>query len=296
MTKLTFVLPTRNRPQLAVAAVRALVAQDASDALCIVVSDNSSSDAAARELREACEALGAIYLRPPKELPMGEHWEWALEQAMTLTDGTHFGIHYDRKIAKPDGVARLLASADRNPDLLIAYPCDFTYRTESGFGGWQFPVTGREYVIGTSQVLRRTASGSVSPMGQAWPHLSNCIVPRPVLERIRARFGSLCNALAPDAAFGFRFCAIEDRYLFLDEACSVMYAFSLSNGQAYFRRDMNGTFGDFMKLWSDRPWLDAAPIPGLTLGTNSVFHEYALVQRVAGEERFPPIDGNGYLR
>ena len=47
---------------------------------------------------------------------------------------------------------------------------------------------------------------------------------------------------------------------------------------------------------NDRPWLDAAPIPGLEIGQNMLFHEYVLAQRVFGTERFPPIDPDGYLR
>jgi hypothetical protein len=97
-------------------------------------------------------------------------------------------------------------------------------------------------------------------------------------------------------SFLFRFSAVEARYLHFDAALSVMYAFGFSNGQGYYRRDTGGTFGDFMKLWGDRPWLDAAPIPGLTLGINVAFHEYNLVQRVAGQAAFPPIEMEGYLR
>ena len=51
-----------------------------------------------------------------------------------------------------------------------------------------------------------------------------------------------------------------------------------------------------MHLWGDRPWLDAAPIPGLTLGQNILFHEYELVRRAIGGAPFKPIQMDGYLR
>src|SRR5206468_6101756 len=130
-------------------------------------------------------------------------------------------------------------------------------------GAFQFPGTAREVEIRTAEVIRATAAGGIRDMGQGWPVLSNCIVPRSVLERIRARFGNFCDSTTPDIAFAFRFCAIEESYVFLDRAVSVLFAFSQSNGQALFRRDRTGPFGDFLALRHDRPWLDAAPIPGL---------------------------------
>ncbi|HUJ13500.1 MAG TPA: hypothetical protein VL284_06870 [Thermoanaerobaculia bacterium] len=299
MTEIAFVIPTRHRARLACEAIQALLPQMTAGAVQLFVSDNSANDADVRELRDFCSALGSsavVYLRPPESLSMGTHWNWALEQAMARSNATHFGIHYDRKLVKPHAAARLVACADRHPDLLIVYPCDFTHRVENGFVAWQFPVSGREYLMRTSLVIERSASGAITEMGQTWPVLSNCIVPRAVFDRIRARFGSICDSFTPDGSFAYRFCATDDRYLFLDKAIQVMRAFSLSNGLAYYRRDSGGTFGDFTRLWGDRPWLDAAPIPGLTLGNNCIFHEYTLVQRVAGRHRFPPVDHAGYLR
>ena len=53
-----------------------------------------------------------------------------------------------------------------------------------------------------------------------------------------------------------------------------------------------------MHLWGDEccPRLDAAPIPGLTLGQNILFHEYELVRRAIGGAAFKPIQMDGYLR
>ena len=55
-----------------------------------------------------------------------------------------------------------------------------------------------------------------------------------------------------------------------------------SNGWGYLRGKETGAWADWIKLWGDRPWIDAAPIPGINLGYNVMFHEYNLVRRVAG--------------
>jgi len=296
--KFGVIIPTRHRAELAIAAIRSLLAQD-HQALTVIVSDNSSREEDVRMLAEFYRTANdprLLYIRPPEALTMPTHWNWALEQAMTRTDATHFGFHYDRKVFKAGAIARLAAACAYDPAALVSYTCDFTIARDAGFIAWQYPGTGKLYEIGTAAVVRRFAGGILHDLGQAIPLLSNCMVPRALLERVRARFGDLCDSNAPDLTFLFRFAGVEPRYVHFDAALSVMYGFRFSNGQGYFRRDPGGTFGDFMKLWGDRPWLDAAPIPGLTLGINVAFHEYNLVQNVVGKETFPAIEMQGYLR
>jgi hypothetical protein len=120
------------------------------------------------------------------------------------------------------------------------------------------------------------------------------MVPRNTFARIRTRFGSICDSASPDVAFVFRLCAVDDVFHHLDQALFIVYGFAHSNGWGYLRGDVSGAWADWIKLWGDRPWIDAAPIPELNLGQNVMFHEYNLVRRVAGD-RFPPIDRERYL-
>jgi glycosyltransferase involved in cell wall biosynthesis len=296
--KLCVIVPTRHRAELAIAAIRSLLAEKHAE-LTVIVSDNSSREEDVQLLAEFCRTTAdprLIYIRPPEVLAMPAHWNWALEQAMARTDATHFGMHYDRKVFKAGAITRLTAACAYDPSALVTYTCDFTIAQDGGFAAWQYPGTGKLYEIRTATVVRRFAAGTVHDLGQAFPLLSNCMVPRPLLERVRALFGNICDSNAPDLSFFFRFAAVEARYLHFDAGLSVMYTFRLSNGQGYYRRDTDGTFGDFMKLWGGRPWLDAAPIPGLNLGINIAFHEYNLVRQIAGETAFPPIQMDGYLR
>lgn len=288
---LGFVIPTRHRPEMAMAAVRALLAQDC----IVVVSDNSSREDDVRQLRELCDAAAGprlLYLRPPEELAMAAHWDWALEQALARTAATHFGVHYDRMVTKAGGVEQLARACARHEETLIRYACDYTYASGGGFVGWQYPATGDDVEVRTARIVELTARGTLSTIGYTWPILTNCMVPRAVFERIRARFGTICDSATPDGAFLYRFCALADRYVFLDHPLTVMYGYGLSHGQAYLRRRATSTQQDHVALWGGRPWLEAAPIPGLDLGLNIIFHEYNLVQRAAG---FPPLDRDGWL-
>jgi hypothetical protein len=296
--KLTFVLPTRNRARLAIAAIRSLLAQEGC-AVSIVVSDNSSSDEEVSLLADFCRSAGdarLLYIRPPEPMLMATHWNWAVQQAMERTGGTHFGIQYDRKLWKPGALRPLAAVCAADPEATVAYGWEVAFETPAGVTTWRPRATGRLYEIRSEMLIRLTSRGMLQQLGLALPVFANCLVPRRTLERIQATFGTICDSTAPDSAFTYRFAATEERYLYLDQTPVITYAYRLSNGFAYFRGDTRGTYGDWVRLWGDRPWLDAAPIPGLSLGQNVMFHEYVMVQRVAGEKRFPPIDRDGYLR
>jgi glycosyltransferase involved in cell wall biosynthesis len=295
--RLTIVIPTRHRAALAVEGVRSLLSQDGCD-LRILVSDNSSDEEEVRQLQARCDAIDdprLLYLRPAEILPMPAHWDWALEQAMARTDATHFGIQYDRKLWKPDTLATLTDICARAPDRLIAYLCGFTFPLGAKTLAWHPPVTGKLFEIETARTIEMTARGRIDEIGLGLPLLSNCLVPRQILERVRARFGTICDSSTPDAAFAYRFCATEARYLLLDRDPTIVRAFDRSNGRSMLSGESGGTWGDFRRLWGERPLVPAAPIPDLCMGQNFTFHEYELVRRAVGE-RFPPIDRAGYLR
>src|SRR6476659_7183748 len=99
--KLGFVIPTRHRAALAISAIESLLAQP--NDVAIVVSDNSSSEEQVQQLAAFCRGIDdprLFYIRCSPVLPMPDHWDWALQQALARTDATHFGVHYDRKLWK----------------------------------------------------------------------------------------------------------------------------------------------------------------------------------------------------
>ncbi len=292
--KLAVLIPTRNRAALAINAIDSLLDRQDCD-LEVFVSDNSSSDDEVRTLAAHCRTRSSprlTCLRPPAALTMGAHWDWAVRQVLARSAASHLTVHYDRKYSGPGAFGALMEVAARHPGLAITYPVDLVL-DQSPPRLWQSPWSGGTYRMRTANVLSWIAAGRVAEMGQTWPILSNCVVPRAVLETIIARYGNVCDALGPDSRFAIRFCTLFDAFLHFDRSLAVVYATHRSAGTG-FLRGTGGDFADFRESWGDRAWIDAAPIPGLNLGQNMLFHEYELVRREGAE--LPPIDRSGYLR
>lgn len=292
---MAIVIPTRNRASFAINAVRALLKQRCR--LQIFVSDNSSSAAEIRKLSSFCRRYAELrvsYLRPPQELSMATHWDWALQQALSLSDACYFTIHYDRMLMKPGHLELLGEVAGRFPDSLITYARDQTCDLTLPVVMCQTPWTGKVYQVQTARILDLARQGIISEMGHAIPVLSNCLVPRSMLEGIRETFGSICDSTGPDSCFMARFGALYDSFLHFDRSLGILYAAHRSNGWAYTKGRTDGDFADFLAACRDENWLAASPIPGVSLGQNMLYHEYELVRRATGT-RLPALDVQGCL-
>ena len=287
--KIAVIVPTRNRPSIAKKALRSLLDQD--EAIDIFLSDNSQPS---KSLETFCAREPRInYLRPASELSMPEHWDWAVRQVMDRSDATHFTIHYDRKYSKPGSWARLTRSAGRCPDLLITFPNDFISDEPPPRRVWQAQRTEKDLLIECRRVAELVAHGRLSEIGPALPVLSNCVVPRSVAESLIERFGSFCNSTGPDSAFMWRFLATQDQLVHHGHAPGILFAHHRSNGHG-FLRGKGGDFPDYLRTFGDQPWLELAPLPGINLGQNMLYHEHEVVRREVGD-RLPPLDREGIL-
>jgi hypothetical protein len=287
--RIAIIVPTRNRPELAIAAVRSLLDQDLP--LDIFVSDNSASP---DRLRDCWRGEPRVtYLQASGGFSMAEHWDWAVRQAMERSPATHFGVHYDRRVSKPGHWRGLAAIASQSPDLLVTFPADHVSHQPPPLRLWQPPWTGKLFSVESARIAGLLAHGRVIDLGHVIPILSNCLVPRAVLQSIIHRFGDLCRSSGPDSAFMARFLALRPHFLHYDRPQGIYYATDRSNGMGYLR-GTGGDFLDFMKTFGDRPWLDAAPLPGINLGQNILYHEYELARRETGES-LPPLDRRAVL-
>ena len=109
-TKTAVIIPTRNRADLAINAARSALGYQGED-LQLLVSDNSTNEADIKTLADSCRQLGdprVLYLRPPQPFAMTEHWEWAMQQALKLSNVSHFIYLTDRSMFKPNEVGRIL--------------------------------------------------------------------------------------------------------------------------------------------------------------------------------------------
>src|SRR6266571_4565569 len=107
---LTVVIPTRNRANLAQAAIKSVLDEGLSQ-VTILVSDNSTDDAGARALQAHCEALDPRLVR-------------YIRRALEPTGSSHFLYLTDRMVFKPGALGALVERARHFPDKVISYNTD----------------------------------------------------------------------------------------------------------------------------------------------------------------------------
>src|SRR6266536_1858589 len=120
------VVPTRNRTDPAIMAVRSVLDQ-APEGVTVMVSDNSTSQGEADRLARFCAEAdqGALkYVRPPDALPMPAHWQWALESALALTDASHVVYLTDRMLFKLDELTPILRLVGGHPGAVLSFNHD----------------------------------------------------------------------------------------------------------------------------------------------------------------------------
>ena len=293
---ISVVIPTRNRSQLAPNAIRSVL--ENSDAnVRVVVSDNSTDRPEVKRLTEFCRSLGDArlrYVRPPEPLPMPQHWEWALQQALADEAVTHISYLTDRMAFKSETVSTLMRLVARYPASVISYVNDVVFDYSGPIRLHQASWTGRLFELKTADMLAECANASSWIFFSCLPRMLNCVVPREVSSDIAARFGNLFLSIAPDLCFGFRCLERLDSILYYDKALFAAYAHSRSIGTGYRTGILNQDHSDFVAALNGKK-LNYAPVPEFTTGTNWAMHEYCLVKAVSQNSKFPEIDVKKYL-
>jgi hypothetical protein len=293
--RLTVVIPTRHRPDLAITALRSVLAAQRPE-VTVLVSDNSSSAEDRERLAELCSPHASPhvrYVRPPEALPMAEHWEWARLEATAAFAPTHVVYLTDRMVFLAGALDELVALLEAHPAHVVTYNHDMVDDHRLPARLVQQTWTGQLLEISSAATLQRSARAEHEPY---LPRMLNCAVPLPVFERIEARFGSVFGSVAPDMCFCFRCLAVCDSTLYRDRSLIVHYATGRSNGATYARGLPSADNREFEKLAAAVGRRHgAAPEPRFETQTNAVVHEYCFVREEVGNGRFPPVDRSGYL-
>ena len=291
------VIPTRNRATIAMNAIRSVLEQPV-DGLSVLVSDNSTSETDRKALADFCRArsLEQIqYLNPPKSLSMSAHWEWAIEEALRSYSASHFVYLTDRMMFRKGAVKEVLNLVAHYPDKVISYNHDRIIDNATPIRVEQYPATEKLLEIDTRRLTWLLSQAIIHP---AVPRMLNCIVPRTVLEKIRACFGNVFASFSPDFNFCCRCLEVEDSILFFDKAPIFHYALSRSNGASVTRGEMTVDTADFTTrvIKEDAVVNSATPIPGLSTAVNYAFHEYCLFKQQTKSAKFPDLDRAKYLQ
>lgn len=293
--QLVVVIPTRNRADLAPAAIdSALAEQD--PRVTVLVSDNSTDAEQLASLESCCAAFPSErvrYVRPPQPLPMTAHWQWALERALEPASTTHVLYLSDRRALRRGAIPSLLELAERHPADVLTFGDDAMLADEDEpvsllERGW----TDKLVRVDSDHLLRITARG----MGHvAVPRMLNSVVPRTVLEEVDRAYGNVFASIAPDHCFAYRCLDRLDSILYWDRVLSVQRGLSRSNGYSQIRGVASTDHADFLRELGDATINEHAPVPELLTVTNAAYNEYEYVRREPASSKLAPLSRHYYL-
>jgi hypothetical protein len=260
----------------------------------IILSDNSTDLDEARRMERWCLKTGdkrLQYIRPSEPLAMTDHWNWAMEQALAREEATHFIYLTDRMIFKPGGVAAVLEAASLYPDKVISYNHDKIIDHEVPLKIDQSAWSGALVEVDAGHLLYLLSHRVIHP---CLPRMLNCIVPRAIIETLRARFQSVFSSISPDFSFCFRCLDLVDSFLYLDASPIFHYALDRSNGASMSRGVTSRDHKDFVEKMGGELRF-STPIPNIVSVRNAIFHEYCEARAETGSEKFPELDMEYYL-
>jgi glycosyltransferase involved in cell wall biosynthesis len=295
-TATVVVIPTRNRAELAMTAIRSVLQQPV-DNLHVIVSDNSTAEDSRSSLAAFCEQLSdprLLYTAPPRTLAMSQHWDWAMSQALQLDDAEHFVYLTDRSLFKPGELLKITQFARRYPDKVISYDWVTIFDHQRPITVERQPQTGRLVEVSALRLLF-LSSRSIFP--RCLPRLMNSCVPRSVIERIQEQFGNIFASISPDYNFCYRCLELVDGIIYYDQAAYVQYDILRSNGAPLMiavstdgHKDLLAT----LELEGVRKCY-ATSVPYFETAINYMSHEYCLVEKETASHKFPKVRRTQYL-
>jgi hypothetical protein len=288
--RLLVVVPTRNRAQLAIDAVRSVLATP-SDGVQVLVSDNSTEEGERATLEAFCARSDdnlVRYVRPPESLPMTRHWHWAMQRALDKPHVTHVSFLTDRMVFRKGELPRVLRIVRAHPGEVVTYNMDRVADNNQPIWIDEAAWTGRLYRVPSTQLLAASARSLI--YHPALPKMLNSVVPRHLVLQLRRRFGLFFDSISPDFNFCFRCLATVDSVLFYDRSVLFHYAAARSNGASLARGVASSDHADFVRNLTPGQHTFRVPFPTVRTVGNAILHEYESVREETGDARFPPID------
>lgn len=291
--RLAIGIPTRNRADLAMAAVESVV-RSAHPGVTVVVSDNSTDMDDPDRLKEFCsrQPPGIVeYIRPPQPMAMASHWEWLWRQIEERIAPAHVTYLTDRLVFTAGALRELMEVVARNPDEVLSYHHDHVNDMSAPVELVQTQWTGQLLELDAGKLIELSSRAA---SGDYLPRMLNCIAPAGTLRAIEQRFGDVFGSISPDYRFAYRCLAVRDTILYLDRACLIEHGMARSHGATYRR----GTPGEDAHAFARElavPRFGATPEPAFETVANALFQEYCTVRAEADGGQFPPPDWHSYL-
>jgi hypothetical protein len=290
--KLTVLVPSRNRPDTARAAVESVLAQGVAG-VGVVVSDNSTDERGRAQIEAMCGEFDDVdYLRPPGDLSMTDHWNWAFGELDERFRSPLVTMVTDRMVMRPGALAGLLELVEAHPGRVVSYNHDAVDDATTPVRLHLQDRSGRAFELSVEHLLGRCSHMYFHP---CIPRMMNCIVPRAVLEEVKGRFGSLFASISPDHCFAFRCLEVVETIVYYDGCPLVHYSLARSNGAGYARGVRSAAVEDFQRHLGGVQMNASAPEPGFHSIGNAVVNEYCFVRNEPASRRLPALDMTRYL-
>ena len=228
--KLTVVVPTLNRPELAKIAVDSVISQDVECCCEIIISNNGANPQTREIFTSEYYNNRIIYLESKEVLPMPIHWEWVTGFAT----GEYLMILPDRRFLKQGAIKLLISSMENNQD---CEACCFCW-DEINEGGRV--VTTKTFLsdtkLSTKEILIKIEDGSFD--GNSLPRGFNSIVRNKFIGNFRDKHGKYFDSISPDFRSAFNFLFAANNVYVIAEPLMVATGFKLSNGNKVYGGDL----------------------------------------------------------
>lgn len=292
---LAVVIPTRNRSDLAKNAVLSVLSQTGC-AVEVFVSDNSTDERDVHSLKDFCNSLkgGQVkYLRPPKPLPMSKHWDWAVRQALRLSEAEYITILTDRMLFKPGILVEVARIASSYPTHCLVYRWDGILDYLSPVVLQQPIWTGKLFEVSSAHLLDQS-----SRVSYVWalPRLLNCFVPRRIVELVLHSYSEVFSSVSPDYSFAYICLTLVDSVIYYDKPLLISYATNRSNGTNNTRGLIESKdAADFEAGLEGIRMAIKSPLSRLITPTDAVLNEYYFARSITGNNAIKDVNSDMYL-
>ncbi len=291
---LLVVIPTRNRAKLAINAINSVLNQENCE-LELIVSDNSTDDTEVSRLADYCQQSDdkrLRYIRPPKPLPMTEHWNWAMQQSLQISQSNHATYLTDRLLFAKNCLQNLQNILIKYPDKLVSYTFDSIEDSKIPVYVLQISYTGKLFEIRSSSILKLYAE---MERIQALPKMLNSVASRELMTTIFEKYGNYFFSISPDYNLAFRCLDLEETILYYDRPLLISYSNDRSNGWNVLKGNFKQDALDFIKNLNCTEICFDSPVKAIWVLPNPIIHEYCRVKPSAVSDKFPGINQNKYL-
>lgn len=241
-TKITVIVPTRERPDTLFHCVRTLVAQDYQNAV-FIISDNFSQDTT-RAVVDSFNDPRIRYVNTGKRVSMSHNWEFALGH---VTDGWVTFLGDDDGIL-PGGLSKVAKVINESGCQAVTSRWVHYCWPNSNVRENQLtiPLVSGTELRATNKWFKRVMQGSVQYYELPWVYVGG-FVEVGLINAARDNSGKFFLSMTPDVYSSMALALLTDHYVYMNEPVCVVGASWHSTGASTFgaSKDQNASLKYF---------------------------------------------------